>query len=135
MSEKGSMPTILLIEDDEAVRRVLRCMLLGQGHRVIEAGSAPEAIRAAAASPDPIDLVIADVVMPRSNCDALVAELRDARPNLQSVLISGYSEDILMQHGVDARRHPNFLQKPFSAGQLRTKIHEALGTETMRTHA
>lgn len=123
------MPSILLIEDDVAVRRVLRHMLLGQGHRVMEAGSAPEAIRAAAASPDPIDLVIADVVMPRTNCDALVAELRNARPNLKTVLISGYPEDMLSQYGVVARSLPNFLQKPFTAEQLRAKIREALGTE------
>lgn len=128
------MPNILLIEDDAAVRRVLRHMLLGQGHQVVEAGSASEAIRTAAGCRDPIDLVITDVVMPQTNCDALVAELQSARPNLKAVLISGYPDDMLSQHGVDARSRPNFLQKPFTAEKLQAKIHEALGTETARCY-
>jgi two-component system, cell cycle sensor histidine kinase and response regulator CckA len=124
------MPTILLIEDDLAVRRVLRHILLSQGHSVIEAGSAPEAMRASAACLDPIDLAITDVVMPRTNCNSLIAELKNARPNLKVVLISGYAEDMLSQYGVDAGS--NFLKKPFTAEQLGAKIQETLGIEKLR---
>jgi len=129
------MPTILLIEDDPAVRRVLRLMLMGQGHRVMEAGNAPEAIRTATASPDPIDLVITDVVMPRTDCNALVAELQSTRPNLKIILMSGYPEDILSQYGVDARSRPNFLQKPFTGERLQAMIREALGTGKARAYS
>ena len=121
------MATILLIEDDGAVRRVLRQMLLGQGHEVIEAAGAPEAIQAAAGWTAPIELVITDVVMPQSNCDGLIAQLREARPDLKAVLISGYTEDMLSEYGVDMSSRPNFLRKPFTTEQRRAKVREALG--------
>jgi two-component system, cell cycle sensor histidine kinase and response regulator CckA len=123
------MPTILLIEDDGAVRRVLRHMLHNQGHKVIEAGNAPEAIQAAAGCQGLIDLVITDVVMPRSNCDGLIAQLQQARPEMKAVLISGYPEEMLNQHGVDARSRPDFLQKPFTSEQLQAKVREVMGAE------
>ena len=100
----------------------------------MEAGSAPEAIRTAADCPDPIDVVIADVVMPHTNCDRVVAEIRTTHPNLKAVLISGYPEDVLSEYGVDARSHPNFLQKPFTAAQLQAAIREALGTGKARSN-
>ncbi len=126
------MPTILLVEDDVFVRTVLRHMLSGQGHRVIEASCAPEAIQSAADWPDPIDLVVADVVMPQTNCDALIQELQRSRPGMKAVLISGYPADMLSHHGVDTRSHPNFLQKPFTAEQLDVKVREVLGIPKAR---
>ena len=127
------MPTVLLIEDDVAVRRLLRHML-SQGHRVLEAGSAPEAIETAAAYPDPIHLVITDVVMPQTRCDSLISELQGSRPDLKVILMSGYSEDMLSRYGFDPRGRSNFLQKPFTAEQLRAKIGEVLGAEKARYH-
>jgi two-component system cell cycle sensor histidine kinase/response regulator CckA len=136
MDEEGTregeaMPTVLLVEDDTAVRRVLRHMLLGRGHKVIEAGSAPEAIQAAGCD-EPIDLVVTDVVMPQTDCETLIAQLQAARPALKVLLISGYSEEMLSQYGVDVRFRPDFLQKPFTAEQLSDKIRQILGVRNTR---
>jgi two-component system cell cycle sensor histidine kinase/response regulator CckA len=129
--EGARMPTVLLIEDDSAVRRVLKHMLRGRGHKVIEAGCASEALEAARCS-EPIDIVVTDVVMPQTDCGALVGQLQIARPDLKVLLISGYSEEILSQYGVEVRSRSNFLQKPFTAAQLSDKIREVLGIEPSR---
>jgi two-component system cell cycle sensor histidine kinase/response regulator CckA len=126
VNEGGSRPTVLLVEDDAAVRRVLRHMLLDQADEILEAGSAPEAIEVAAAYPGPIDLLLTDVVMPHTNCDVLVARLRADRPDMRVILISGYSAEVLSQYGV-ADSRPNFMPKPFTAEQLTAKIGEMLG--------
>lgn len=133
IQEGKPMPTVLLIEDDAAVRRVLRQMLAAQGHRVIEAGCASEAIGAARCA-DPIDLVVTDVVMPQSDCGSLVDQLRQARPELKVLLISGYSEEVLAEYGVDVRSQSNFLQKPFGAAELAGKIREVLTSSKSRCH-
>lgn len=125
------MPTVLLVEDDAAVRRVIRHMLSDQRHEILEAGSAPEAIEVAAAYPGRIDLLLTDVVMPHSNCDDLVARLQADRPDLKVILISGYSEDVLSQYGVNESR-PNFMPKPFTADKLAAKISEVLGNRQCR---
>jgi CheY-like chemotaxis protein len=129
------MATILLVEDDAPVRRVLRHMLLGHGHRVIDAASAPEALAAAEAEAGPINLVIADVVMPQSNCDELVDRLRAARPGLKALLISGYPEETLQEHGVDPHKRPSFLQKPFTVEQLHAKIREIVEASGSRARS
>jgi two-component system, cell cycle sensor histidine kinase and response regulator CckA len=125
------MPTVLLVEDDAAVRRVIRHMLADQCHEILEAGSAPEAIQVAAGYAGRIDLLVTDVVMPHSNCDALIARLRADRPDMKVILISGYSEEVLSQYGV-AESGPNFLPKPFTADQLAAKVGEVLGTGNAR---
>ncbi len=120
------MATILLVEDDPAVRKVLGHMLAGLGYASLQAGSAPEALRIAAAHPDAIDLLITDIVMPDTNCDRFVEELRAARPALKVIYMSGYSQDVLTEHG-RGPSDPNFLQKPFTAEALQRKIRQVLG--------
>jgi two-component system cell cycle sensor histidine kinase/response regulator CckA len=106
-------------------------MLSNRGYSIIEAGSAPEAIQAAASHSGTIDLLITDVVMPRTNCDQLVHDLQAARPNLKCILISGYPQDMLSEHGLAGAR-PDFMQKPFTAEQLVAKIREVLGIQVRR---
>jgi two-component system, cell cycle sensor histidine kinase and response regulator CckA len=120
------MPTILLVEDDVAVRRVLWHMLANLGHDVLEAGSAPQALELAASYSGVIDILITDVVMPQTNCDRFVEQLSETRDGMKVIFISGYSEDMLSRYGVEQSR-PNFIQKPFSAEQLAAKIREVLG--------
>jgi two-component system cell cycle sensor histidine kinase/response regulator CckA len=126
------MATVLLVEDDAAVRRVIRHMLNEQRHEVLEAGSAPEAIQVAAAHAGRIDLLLTDVVMPQTNCDDLVARLQANRPEMKVILVSGYSDDVLSQYGVN-ESGPNFLPKPFTAEKLAAKIREVLGNHQCRT--
>lgn len=122
------MRTVLLVEDDVGVRKVLRHMLARFGYRVLEAGSAPEALELAGLYRDSIDLLVTDVVMPQTNCDRFVEQLRDTRPTLKVIYISGYSQEMLNWYGVEGER-PNFIQKPFTAGVLADKIRDlfALG--------
>jgi two-component system cell cycle sensor histidine kinase/response regulator CckA len=120
------MATVLLVEDDAAVRRVIRHMLVEQRHEVLEAGSAPEAIQVAGAHPGRIDLLLTDVVMPQTNCDDLVSQLQTNRPEMKVILVSGYSDDVLRQYGVN-ESVSNFLPKPFTAEKLAAKIREVLG--------
>lgn len=126
------METILLVEDDAAVRRVLRHMIGNFGYQILEAGSAPEALDLAASYPGDIHVLITDVVMPQTNCDRFVENLKSRRPDLKVIFISGYSEEMLSRYGV-AHSRPNFMQKPFSAGMLADKIRELLGAERART--
>ncbi len=125
------MATILLVEDDVAVRKVLRHMLANLGHQVLEAGSAPEALNLAASYEPAIDVLITDVVMPQTNCDRFVDQIRESRSDLKVIYISGYAEDMLERYGVEQSR-PNFIQKPFSADKLAEKIREVLGQNQSR---
>ncbi len=125
------MATILLVEDDVAVRKVLRHMLANLGHQVLEAGSAPEALNLAASYEPAIDVLITDVVMPQTNCDRFVDQIRESRNDLKVIYISGYAEDMLERYGVEQSR-PNFIQKPFSADKLAEKIREVLGQNQRR---
>jgi CheY-like chemotaxis protein len=131
MDDGGSMPTVLLVEDDAAVRRVVRHMLSEQADEILEAGSAPEALEIAAAYPGRIDLLLTDVVMPQTNCDVLVAELQAERPEMKVILMSGYSEDVLSHYGV-AESRPNFMPKPFTSEQLAARISQVLGARDRR---
>jgi CheY-like chemotaxis protein len=126
------METILLVEDDAAVRRVLRQMLSNFGYQILEAGSAPEALDLAASFAEDIHVLVTDVVMPQTNCDRFVEDLTARRPGLKVIFISGYSEDMLSRYGV-AYSRPNFMQKPFSASMLADKIRELLGAERSRS--
>ena len=126
------MHTVLLVEDDVGVRKVLRHMLARFGYRVLEAGNAPEAIELAASHPESIDLLVTDVVMPQTNCDQFVGKLRESRPALKVIYISGYSQEMLNRYGVDDER-PNFIQKPFTADTLAQKIRELLPHSRTRT--
>jgi len=125
------MDTILLVEDDAAVRKVLGQMLKNMGYEVLEAGSAPEALSAAASYPHTIHVLITDVIMPRTNCDRFVEGWRSERPGLKVIFISGYSEEMLNRYGM-ARSRPNFIQKPFTADKLAGKLRELLGTGRTR---
>jgi two-component system, cell cycle sensor histidine kinase and response regulator CckA len=126
------MHTILLVEDDAAVRKVLRHMLAHFGHRVLEAGNAPEALQLAASYPGAIDVLVTDVVMPQTNCDRFVEQLRESRPALEVIFISGYSEEMLNWYGVGGARS-NFIQKPFNAETLAEKVRELLAPSRTRT--
>lgn len=125
------MATILLVEDNPAVRKVLWHMLANLGHQVLEAGSAPQALELAASYKKPIELLITDVVMPHTNCDRFVAEMRQTRPDINVIFISGYSEDMLSGYGVEQTRS-NFIQKPFTADELAAKLREVLGASHTR---
>ncbi|HEY1190866.1 MAG TPA: PAS domain-containing protein, partial [Gemmata sp.] len=109
--------TVLVTEDDAAVRGVIRLALRSHGYEVLEAGSGEEAVRVAAAHAGPIHLLVTDVVMPGMGGRELATRLTAARPGLSVLYLSGYTDDAVVRHGVlEARVH--FLQKPFTPTKL-----------------
>jgi len=118
--------TILLVEDEEAVRRLARRVLEGVGYRVLEAASGWEALTLADGWQGRLDLVVTDVIMPGMSGQELSARLRQQRPGLRILYVSGYTDDAILQHGTLL---PNtaFLQKPFSPGSLAQRVREVLG--------
>ncbi|HKG92009.1 MAG TPA: response regulator, partial [Gemmatimonadaceae bacterium] len=117
--------TVLVVEDEDAVRGLVVRVLSRHGYRVLEARDAREALAASAAYPDRIHLVLTDVIMPGSNGAQLARELTVRRPGIQVLLMSGYSDDELVRRGL---RDPGtaFLQKPFLPDALVRAVGEAV---------
>jgi PAS domain S-box-containing protein len=121
----GGTETVLLAEDEPAILRMTQTMLEHLGYRVLSAGSPEEAIRLAGEYPGDIDLLLSDVVMPQMNGLELYRRLESIHPGLRSLFMSGYTADVIADHGV-LERGTNFMQKPFSVDQLATKVRQAL---------
>lgn len=117
--------TILLVEDDAAVRQVTRRALEGMGYTMLVAENGADAIRLAAAYPGEIHLILTDVVMPGVSGPASVDRITMARPNVPAIYISGYADDILEEHGV-IERVRRFVRKPFTPRELTRVIRDVL---------
>jgi two-component system cell cycle sensor histidine kinase/response regulator CckA len=119
-------PTILLVEDEPAVRGLARHVLLMHGYAVLEAGNGVEALRLAEAHTGPIHLLIADVIMPAMGGAPLAERLVADRPGLKVLFTSGYPGEAVVEHGVP-QAEVVFLQKPFTPTSLAQKVREVLG--------
>ena len=124
------MATILLVDDEPDVRGLARDVLAPQGHRVLEAGNAEEALRVAREHGEPIDLLLTDVVMPGLHGHELAAQLRAQRPGLKVLYMSGFAL-VQAQHEMLETRaglEPGspILPKPFSPESLTRKVSEVL---------
>ncbi|MCU1383203.1 MAG: Blue-light-activated protein [Acidobacteria bacterium] len=123
---EGGSQTILLAEDDGAVRRLGRDILVNQGYTVLGARDGDEALLIARRYPNTIHLLIADVVMPGlSGRDVALRLVRD-RPGLRVLYTSGYTENVMMRAGFESGLA--LLPKPFLPGDLLRKVKEILGT-------
>jgi PAS domain S-box-containing protein len=120
--------TILLVEDEDALRFLTRNMLKRFGYRVFEAGSSAEAIDLSSRQELSIDLLLTDIVMPGMNGHDLANHLRNKRPGMKVIYMSGYSGQGIGQ-AILPTGSP-FLPKPFSRGTLAAKIGEVLQTES-----
>jgi PAS domain S-box-containing protein len=116
--------TILLVEDQEAVRGVFALTLARSGYQVIQAASGPEALRLWQETPN-IDLVVTDVVMPEMSGRHLVEQLRILRPDVKVLYMSGHTTDAALRHGVSPTEVA-WLQKPFSVDALTEKVRQIL---------
>ncbi len=131
VAESGEGPdltgagTVLLVEDEDAVRRFSARALRTKGYKVHEARTGEQALELLADLDGPIDLLITDVVMPQMDGSALIKEVRQARGNLRVICISGYAEDALRQRLGEAG-DVHFLAKPFSLAELAGKVKEVL---------
>jgi two-component system, cell cycle sensor histidine kinase and response regulator CckA len=117
--------TILLVDDTDMVRRLARDVLSTAGYRVLEAGGADEALQVAGNQPDPIDLLVTDVVMPGRNGIELADRLRVARGELPVLYISGYTDMAIVRDGL-LSQEVAFLQKPFTPDDLLRKVRQVL---------
>ncbi len=120
--------TILLVEDEEAVRRIVKLVLDASGYKVLEASNGQEALEVARGLGRAIHLVVTDVVMPEMSGRELAERLRSQAPFLRVLFISGYTDDAVMRHGV-VDGGEAFLQKPFSPLTLAKKVREVLDAE------
>jgi DNA-binding NtrC family response regulator len=121
--------TILLVDDDRAVRFIATRVLEEAGYDVIQAGDGVEALTYFLEDPGRFDAVVADVVMPRIPGTLLATRVHATRPSLPILLMSGYSPAEMLDHGVEAR-HTNLVPKPFDPDQLLAAVRRILGDPT-----
>ena len=123
--------TLLLVEDEEAVRALVRNILKQKGYRVLEASRGDEALELAEQYWGPIDLLVTDVVMPQMSGRELARRLADLHPQIKVLYISGYADNAVWYQG-GLNSGGAFLQKPFSPEALAHKVREALGSPPHR---
>ncbi|HXE91027.1 MAG TPA: PAS domain S-box protein [Terriglobales bacterium] len=117
--------TVLLVEDEEGVRALVRRVLDRHGYRVLEARHGGEALALCARTEEPIDLLLTDVILEQMSGPELAARLSPLRPKLKVLYMSGYTDDAIGHHGVLAAG-TEFLQKPFSTEALVRKVRQVL---------
>ena len=117
--------TVLLVEDEDGVRAFSARALRNKGYDVLEARSGDAALEVLGEAEKPIDLLITDVVMPRIDGPTLVRQVRESRPDLKVIFISGYTEDAFRKR-LDQDAGIHFLPKPFSLKQLAGKVKEVM---------
>jgi CheY-like chemotaxis protein len=117
--------TILVVEDDQAVRNIAARVLRGAGYQVLTAKDGQEALLVLETKANDIDLVLTDVVMPQMSGKQLAERLFAMRPDMPVVFMSGYTDNMIERHGV-LEPGTLLISKPFSAGELGTKVRAAL---------
>jgi len=116
--------TILLVEDEARVRKLIGGILTTRGYTVLEATRGEEAIRLARTHEGPVDLALVDVVMPEMSGPDLIRQIEPLRPGMRVLYISGYTEEAMVHHGIP--ESGAFLRKPFLPDALARKIREVL---------
>jgi two-component system, cell cycle sensor histidine kinase and response regulator CckA len=117
--------TILLVEDEDLVRRVARRILENFSYKVLEAENGPAALQLGQDYPGPINLLLTDVVMPGMNGKELVEIWRQQYPETQVLYTSGYTENAIVQQG-SLEQDTHFIQKPYRPELLARKVREVL---------
>jgi signal transduction histidine kinase len=130
-TQVASGETILLVEDEESVRRLARRVLEAQGYTVLAASNGEDALRLAADYAGVIDLLVSDVVMPELGGRVLAERLSVARPDIQILFMSGYTDDEILRRGLLERGH-RLLQKPFTGSVLAHEVRSVLDARRRR---
>ena len=132
--DTAAWQTVLIVEDEEALREVTRRLLTRQGYTVITAGDGAEALDAASVHPGDIDLLLTDVMMPQMLGKEAAERIRQIRPDIRVLYMSGYAQPILASQGrlgLDV----TLLDKPFTERELLDKVHTALTPQTVARRA
>ncbi len=124
-TEAGGCETVLLVEDEDSVRELVRLTLTSRGYKVLEAGNGESGLRIAEACKEHIDILITDVVMPGIGGRELAKKLLALRPGISVLYLSGYTEDTVITQGALGPATA-FLQKPFTLQNLARKVREVL---------
>jgi two-component system cell cycle sensor histidine kinase/response regulator CckA len=127
-SASGS-ETVLLVEDEEIVRKLIRDTLRRAGYTVVEAEDGAAAMRICERRSDPIDIVVTDVVMPNMTGPELIERLAPSQPHLKVLYVSGYTDGRVTPHEDDDAA-PELLMKPFTPNLLARKVRELLDSPT-----
>jgi PAS domain S-box-containing protein len=122
---RGGAETILVAEDDEAIRRLTRSVLEEFGYQVIEAKDGEEAVRTFGENRTTVDLLLFDVIMPRKNGKMAYEDIRRMRTDINVIFMSGYSTDIISREGI-LEKEMNFIAKPVSPTELLRKVRDVL---------
>jgi two-component system, cell cycle sensor histidine kinase and response regulator CckA len=117
--------TVLVVEDEDGVRDLVRRVLEQQGHQVLEAPDGPAALQALQEFGESLDLVLSDVIVPEIGTTELEQEVRQRRPNLPILYMSGYSREEMVERGL-VPPGGAFLQKPFTAEELSRLVCQQL---------
>jgi PAS domain S-box-containing protein len=125
VNPKRQGATILLVEDDEIMRSLTRQLLQEHGYSVVEADDGKSALEWAESHPDPVDLLLTDVVMRRMSGPELVERLNASRPSLKVVYMSGYTGELIAEREM-LKRGITLLEKPFTRTALLNTIHASL---------
>jgi PAS domain S-box-containing protein len=115
-----AVPTILLVDDEDSVRKLLHGYLAREGFQVLEAGNAEEALLIAEVYREPIHVLVTDVVMPAMTGPQLAEQMTPVRPDMKVLFVSGYAGPTLAQHSLDLSA--NLLPKPFPAAELLRRV-------------
>jgi PAS domain S-box-containing protein len=118
--------TVLLAEDQSSIRTVLREFLDSEGYKVLEAQNGNEALEIAKHYTGSIDVLVTDVIMPQLRGIELAKRLTEIYPSICVILMSGYSEDALVENRLLSERNMTLIQKPFDPEELAQKIRESL---------
>ena len=124
--------TILLVEDEDGVRALVRQILVKQGYTVLESRHAGEALLLCERHQGMIDLLLTDVVLHQMSGRELAERLTTVRPKMRVLYISGYTDDAVVQHGV-LEAGTAFLQKPFTTDALTRKVRQVLNANLSTT--
>jgi len=123
--------TILFVDDEEVIVKVMTRILGRQGYEVLSASNGEQALELASIHDGPIHLLITDVVMPRMNGQVLAGRLLSERPDTKVLFVSGFAENLLQQLSID-RKEVHFLPKPYTQDILLHKVRVIL--EEIRTN-
>jgi two-component system, cell cycle sensor histidine kinase and response regulator CckA len=121
--------TVLLVEDELAIRAIAAAFLKEAGYRVLEAANPEDALTIVKAHGDGISLLLTDVVMPGMNGRQLAEKICAQRPEIKVLYMSGYTDDALIRRGV-FEAGISILEKPFSRASLLQEVREALARKT-----
>lgn len=122
---KRGNETLLVAEDDNQVRTLLKEVLTGSGYTVIEAVDGEDALRLFSENKDEIQLVILDVIMPKKSGKEIYDEIKKTRPDIKAIFTSGYDSNIIFKRGI-IEEGLNFISKPILPDNLLRKVRETL---------